>query len=52
MKKSEEQVFTDAENEKPWGYDKGKGPETMSPDESNSQTDYKQIHYGPCLTVV
>ena len=36
---NEEQVLTDAENEKPWRYDKGKGPENMSPDESNSQTD-------------
>ncbi len=36
---NEDQVLIDAENEKPWRYDKGKGPETMSPDESNSQTD-------------
>ncbi len=37
--KHEEQVLRDAENEKPWRYDKGKGPENMSPDEPNSQTD-------------
>ena len=36
---NEDQVLIYAENEKPWRYDKGKGPETMSPDESNSQTD-------------
>ena len=36
---NEEKVLTDAENEKPWRYDEGKGPENMSPDEPNSQTD-------------
>ncbi len=36
---NEEQVLTDAENDKPWRYDKGKGPEIMSQDEPNSQTD-------------
>ena len=36
---NEEQVLTDAGNDKPWRYNKGKGPEIMSPDEQNSQTD-------------
>jgi hypothetical protein len=35
---NEVQVLTDAENEKPWRYDKGKGLENMSPDEPNTQT--------------
>ena len=38
-KNNEDQVLIYAENDKPWRYNKGKGPEIMYPDEPNSQTD-------------